>query len=122
MVPPEWFHDVSAWMRENGAAAGCQGPRTLVQYSPVAVPLDQRMQGFAFILAGEKQLRADEGFHWWAGDDDLDWRSREAGGMAMLSGPPVQHLYPNGQVNSELQARIALDMQYFVDKWGRRPW
>jgi hypothetical protein len=126
IVPSGWFEAVAIGLRKFDCAAACSGGHPGVSDSvlltPVAVPLEVRMQGFAFMLAGEKRLRADERFQWWAGDDDLDWRSREAGGMNMVGGYPVEHLYPNGQVTPELQECIARDMAYFVDKWGRRPW
>jgi hypothetical protein len=85
-------------------------------------PLETRMQGFAFILAGELGLRADEQFVWYCGDDDLGRRAAIAGGMVMVPGFHVNHLYPNGQVNDELAAAIPGDMQRYVDKWGGRPW
>jgi hypothetical protein len=122
IVPDGWFDAVVGGMRTFEATAGCSGNHTLVQRTPGPVPLDQRMFGPAFILAGQRRLKTDERFGWYCGDDDLDWRAREAGGMAMVSGFPVTHLYPNGQVTPEMQEQIARDMQYFVDKWGQRPW
>lgn len=44
------------------------------------------------------------------------------GGMVMIPGLHVNHLYPNQQVTPEMQGLIAQDMQLFVDKWGQRPW
>lgn len=80
------------------------------------------MQGFAFILAGERGLRADEQFVWYCGDDDLGRRAAMEGGMVMVPGFHVNHLYPNGQITHELAGAIAGDMQRYVDKWGGRPW
>lgn len=122
IVPPGWFEHVAGPMRRYGAVAGCSGDHDVIQRTAQAVPLDMRMQGYAFVLAGEAALVADEKFHWYCGDDDLDWRAREAGGMVMVRGEPVQHLFPNGQVTPEIHELIAKDMESFVNKWGRRPW
>ena len=80
------------------------------------------MQGFAFIVAGETGIRADEQFAWYCGDDDLEWRLSASGGVVVIPGFPVQHLHPNAQVTPEIHELIAKDMQSFVDKWGTRPW
>jgi hypothetical protein len=42
------------------------------------------------------------------------------GGMVMVPGFHVNHLYPNGQ--PDLHDNIPYDMQRYVDKWGGRPW
>ena len=124
IVPEGWFDAVAGKMREFKAAAACSGgsgmPVLHTHSGPV--PLHTRMQGFAFILAGESGLRADEQFRWYCGDDDLGWRAAGVGGMVMIPGFHVNHLYPNQQVTPEMQGLIAEDMQRFVDKWGQRPW
>jgi hypothetical protein len=126
IVPPGWFDAVAEGMRRFDCAAACSGAPAGVSDSilmtPVAVPLETRMQGFAFMLAGEKGLRANEDLHWYFTDDYIDWESRKLGGMNMVGGYPVQHLYPNGQVTPEIHAQIARDAQTFVDIYGRRPW
>lgn len=124
IVPEGWFDAVSGTMRQMGCAAACSGgygmPVLHTQNS--APPLATRMQGFAFLLAGERGLRADEQFIWYCGDDDLGRRAAMGGGMVMVPGFHVNHLYPNGQVNEELAGAIPGDMQRYVDKWGGRPW
>ena len=125
IVPEGWFDAVAGKMREFKAAAACSGGTTgmpVFHTHSGPVPLHTRMQGFAFILAGESGLRADEQFRWYCGDDDLGWRAAGVGGMVMIPGFPVNHLYPNQQVTPEIQVLIAEDMQRFVDKWGQRPW
>lgn len=125
IVPPGWFDRVSGIMRQMQVAAACSGghePQPRLHIRAGQVNLYTRMQGFAFILAGEKGLRADEALAWWTGDDDLDWRSRELGGMVMVPGFHVEHLYPNGQMTPERQVQVAKDMATFVEKWGMRPW
>ena len=124
IVPEGWFDAVAGTMRQMGVAAGCSGGTGMpvLHTQNQAPPLATRMQGFAFILAGELELRADEQFVWYCGDDDLGRRAAVAGGMVMIPGFHVNHLHPNGQVNEELAAAIPGDMQRYVDKWGGRPW
>lgn len=124
IVPEGWFDVVSGTMRTMRVAAACSGGSGMpvLHTQNQAPPLGTRMQGFAFILAGELGLRADEQFVWYCGDDDLGRRAAIAGGMVMIADFHVNHLYPNGQVNDELAAAIPGDMQRYVDKWGDRPW
>jgi hypothetical protein len=124
IVPERWFDAVAGTMRQMGVAAGCSGAMGMpvLHTQNQAPPLATRMQGFAFVLAGELGLRADEQFVWYCGDDDLGRRAAIAGGMVMVPGFPVNHLHPNGQVNDVLAAAIPGDMQRYVDKWGGRPW
>jgi hypothetical protein len=124
IVPEGWFDAVSGTMRQMGCAAACSGGygMPVLHTQNEAPPLNTRMQGFAFILAGELGLRADEQFVWYCGDDDLGRRAAVAGGMVMVPGFHVNHLYPNGQVSEALMSAIPGDMQRYVDKHGGRPW
>jgi hypothetical protein len=123
IVPYDWFETVVLAMTMTGAAAGCSGPTTYFHDKPGPVGLDTRMTGWAFILDGTKGLRADENLRWWFGDDDLDWQARQAGGMSMTGVlPAAQNLFPNGSMTPELHAQTALDAEYFLSKWGMRPW
>jgi hypothetical protein len=124
IIPEGWFDAVAGTMRQMGVAAACSGGAGMpvLHTQNQAPPLATRMQGFAFILAGELGLRADEQFIWYCGDDDLGRRAAMAGGMVMIPNFHVNHLHPNGQVNDELAAAIPGDMQRYVDKWGGRPW
>jgi hypothetical protein len=74
------------------------------------------------MVAGELGLRANEDLYWYFSDDWMDWESRKLGGMVMVPGFPVQHLYPNQQVTPEMQVQIAKDAQTFVEIYGTRPW
>jgi glycosyltransferase involved in cell wall biosynthesis len=122
IVPEGWFDAVSNGMRAVSGAAGCSGPTGAVHTVPGPVPLHTRLVGYAFILAGELGLRANEDIHWFFSDDWMDWESRKMGGMVMVPGFQVNHLYPNGQVTPELQVQIAKDAQTFADIYGMRPW
>ena len=125
IVPEGWFDAVAGQMRDKravGASSGSPIGMPVLHSRPGPRPLDQRMQGFAFIVAGETGIRADEQFAWYCGDDDLEWRLSAGGGVVVIPGFPVQHLHPNAQITSEIHELIAKDMQSFVDKWGTRPW
>jgi len=124
IVPEGWFDAVATKMREMQAAAACSGGYTMpvLHTRPGPVGLATRMQGYAFVLRGELDLRANEDLHWYFTDDYLDWESRKLGGMVMVPGFHVQHLYPNGQMTPELNEQCARDAQTFVDIYGMRPW
>lgn len=122
IVPPGWFDAVANSMYERGAVAGCSGNHDITWRKAEAVPLDMRMQGFAFMLKGGVPLWADEELKWYFTDDYIDWRARQMGGMSMCRGYPVEHRFPNGQLTPELTAQIAQDAQLFVDIFGSRPW
>lgn len=126
IVPEGWFDAVSNTMRSMNVAAGCSGGQRgypILHTQPGPVGLETRMQGFAFVLAGEKGARANEQLKWYFTDDHLDWLSRKLGGMVMVPGFHVCHLYPNGQMTPELQEQIAKDAAKFTAYWGgMRPW
>lgn len=121
IVPEGWMAAVAGNMRQHLAVAGCSGGHNVILREQGLVPLDQRMQGFAFVLKGEHGMRANELFAWYYSDDYIDWESRLAGGMAMLQGFPVTHLYPNGQVTPEIHQLIAQGAASFYASYGRMP-
>lgn len=127
ILPAGWMSAVVSRMRELQCAAGCSGgrlPIPIVHHHAGPVDLLTRLQGFAYVLVGEKDLRVDEDLVWWLSDDDLGARAALAGGMVMVPGFHVEHLYPNAQTNHspELGAQTGRDMETFVKKWGWRPW
>lgn len=128
IVPKGWFDAVVKAMREAGAAAGCSDPngslqRPMLHTTPGPVGLATRMCGWAHIHAGEKGLRYDEELAFWFSDDMFDWQAREAGGMIMIPGFPVENRFPNGQMTPELHAQSNRDRETFMRKWnGLAPW
>jgi len=125
IVPPGWFDAVSDGMRMYECAAACSGAPSsspVLLQRPGPVPLHTRLQGFAFILAGEKGIRANEELRWYFSDDYIDWRARELGGMVMVPGHSVNHLYPNEQMTGELHQFSAEDAAKFKEIWGVMPW
>lgn len=129
--PPEgWFDAVCRAMDESGAVVGCSAPPGFGFSEPWRLKrqhdqdLMGRMPGWAWILDPASPVRADERFHWWFGDTAIDWDARLAGGMVMIGDHQVPNIHPNDFTASkpELAARVALDAQNFVDKYGSRPW
>lgn len=127
IVPEGWFDAVSTAMRTAEGAAGCSGARlgfneVLMEPGPIA-GWPNPLTGFAFILAGEKGLRANEDLHWYFSDNYIDWESRKLGGTVVIPGFHVTHLHANAQMGHDLIARVAVDAQNFVDLYGgMRPW
>ena len=124
IVPSNWFERVAGTMRTMKVAAASMGTVTMsiLHTQPAPTALHQRMQGFAFMLAGELGVRADESLEWWCGDNDIDMKSRLKGGTVIIPDTGVRHLYPDQTTNGVLAAQTAVDMQRFVDVWGFRPW
>lgn len=123
--PPGWFIVVADAMRKYDGYAACSGGtgNDPVVYGPEApAAVYTRVQGWAFILRGESELRADEGFPWWCGDDDLSMQARLKGGLVVVPGIDVPNTLANSTTVGPLLEQSALDMQRFVDKWGVRPW
>lgn len=123
---PPWVQVVGSRMREMGAAAASSGnpnPIPALHTQPGQVNLSTRLQGYAFMLAGEKGVRANETLHWYFSDDHVDWLSRQQGGVLSIPGHTVEHRFPNAQVTPELHEQIAKDAAAFSAYWGgMRPW
>lgn len=110
VVPSGWVAVMSAEMRST--AASLAYPR-----------MWHKITGYAFMLRGEDQLRADETMVWWYGDDDLEYQARKRGGVAVVQAP-VDHRYPDVQTQSdpELVTQTHRDRATFEAKWGCPPW
>lgn len=128
IVPEGWFAAVTDAMTATGAAAGCSNPwgahhEPRLKTAPDG-DLAGRMPGWAFILDGAKNLRADESMHWWWCDTDLDWQARAAGGMVMIGGFPVPNVRPNDFLTTipGLNEQAGRDGEAFTAKHGYRPW
>lgn len=124
IVPPGWFSIVAGGIRGYGAAAGSTGPleprNSVLLQTTISTNVYERMCGWAFVVAGEKGLRADEACHWWYCDSDLDFQSRLAGGTVICPGLNVPNALPGQWTNAkpELGARAGLDRAAFIAKWG----
>lgn len=127
-VPKGWFSAITSVMRRINAAAGCTH-----SFNPVREPLvklhpdgdiHNRMQGSAFIVAGEKHQRADKTMHWWWCDTDMDFQARLNGGMVVAPGPIAHNARPNDFTVTVpgLAEQAGRDGEAFAAKWGARPW
>jgi len=80
--------------------------------------------GFAYLIRLDAQLRYDERFVWWGGDDDLVWRALTASPHAaqVAEGCWVDHPAggnTTGRHYPELAEAIALDRELLLAKWGK---
>ena len=64
------------------------------------------IDGACWVLDLESGLRPDEGYRWWYGDDDLDYRARRDHGGVIALLVQWEHLHPNQQTSTraDLQA------------------
>lgn len=128
IAPPDWFRTVSQGIRQHQATAGSTGPLGPRGDYLLQTKLDgnvyERMCGWAFVLAGEKGLRADTSMHWWFVDSDLDWQARLHGGTVICPGPSVPNELPGSWTNAkpELGTRAGQDREAFAAKYGWSPW
>lgn len=128
IVPDGWFDAVVSGMGIHKAAAGCtHAILPVTQFIFKTEPdsdVFNRMTGWAFVLAGEKSLRADETMHWWFCDTDLDWSARAAGGMVIVPGSVVPNEYSGTWTNAkpELTEQAGRDRGAFAAKHGTCPW
>ena len=128
VVPAGWAERLSTAMRSTTAVLAYPdqqgGTQQILHTKAEPIDLRQRITGYAYLLRGESGLRLDEDLAWWYGDDDLDWRAREAGGALLVPGIPVEHRCPNGSMHErpELAEQAGRDRETFQRKWGRTPW
>lgn len=124
-VPPRFVERLDAELDATGAAAACPSPGLKTpSYNVTLTSSLVRMLGYAFALRGSLKLLADESFGWWYGDNDLDWRCRELGGVVHIGGAweGFAHLYPDSTTVGELAEQAGRDRETFVKKWGKAPW
>lgn len=130
-LPPDALRQMSEALRDTGAAAATPDQHQLLAVGELAIrhtvgPVDlrTRMAGFCFMLRGELGLRADESLRWWMGDDDLEWRAAELGGVVRVGGLRVDHLSPDVSTAQDplLSAQTGLDRLMFIAKHGQAPW
>lgn len=122
IVPPDWYARVRDGLRaHDGTAASAHS------YAPAgeAYVLREltngadRMCPWAFMLAGEQGLRADETMHWWYVDTDLDWQARQRRGTVIVPGAIAPNLEVGywTAVKPELGLQAQRDGETFWTKW-----
>lgn len=121
IVYPGWYDKIEKAMVTAGAVAGWSaGEHAGHLLYDKAEPTLLRMTGYAFILDAEAGLLADPQFRWWYGDNDLEWRAREAGGVVHVGGS-IEHRHPNGTTVGVLAEIAGQDAGRFRAKWGVLP-
>jgi len=83
------------------------------------LPLRPVLIGSLWLLDLKTELRPDENFHWWYGDDDLDIRARrDFNGIITM---PINFEHVHGgeatESSSELEGFVRLDELYFKSKY-----
>jgi hypothetical protein len=128
VCPPLFVSTLSREMRSTSAVLAYPDqsgafPQPLLHTTPGPVDLRTRITGYAYMLRGEAGMTLDDQFGWWYGDDDLDWRCREAGGSLLVPGIPVEHRLPNESMarDPRLPEQAGIDRTTFIAKWGRAP-
>jgi len=128
IVPGDWYARVVAGMRETGATAGCANPWGR-QHAPVVKTAPDsdiagRMVGWAYVIDGDRGIRADETMHWWWQDTSVDFDCRINGGMVMVGGPAAPNSRPGDYTNTipGLGEQTGRDREAFRKRWGYVPW
>lgn len=131
VVPAGWWETVENALRHSNytvrPTVACTHPYADITSPIVHVKpnydLGNRMCPWAFMLAGETMLRADERFKWWWGDTDFEWQaSLTNGGVVITPGPRVINEHADSTTHGELMEQAGRDGVAFVEKWGFRPW
>lgn len=74
--------------------------------------------GYCWVLDLASDVRPDENFRWWYGDNDLNFQARAYGGVLAVPAK-VRHLHGNELTkdNEELMALTRQDEDLFFEKW-----
>ena len=86
-------------------------------------PFRYKLTGYCFVVDGSLDLRFDERFRWWYGEDDFEWRAREMGGVVRVGGPTITNLDQDGAIKNDhsLRQQVFADREEFISKWGTVP-
>jgi hypothetical protein len=87
--------------------------------SIVGYPVPNIGIGYCWVLDIKSNIRADENFRWWYGDDDIR-RKAELQGEIIYVPAEVEHLHPNHltSANEDLMKLTVADKEYFEKKWN----
>jgi hypothetical protein len=79
-------------------------------------PFTGNIPGYCWVLDVESDIRPDENYRWWFGDNDL---FLQAQGSVVTVLCKVRHIEPNWQTSDskELMKLTKADAEYFHDKW-----
>lgn len=126
VIHPTWIDIVSYNLRKYNVSAAStlaigSGSHNRIVREITDHAYSSRLCPWAFMLAGEQKLRADERFRWWYGDNDLDWQARQLNGVLLIGSPPVSNKYANSTTVGVLAEQAGRDSTAFLDKWKIMP-
>jgi hypothetical protein len=83
------------------------------------VPYTGHLPGYCWVLDVKSNLRTDENFRWWYGDDDIRMKAKEQGEVIYVP-VEVEHLHPDHltSTNEKLMELTKADKEYFEKKWN----
>ncbi len=83
------------------------------------LPYSGHIPGYCWVLDIKSNIRADETFRWWYGDDDIRLKAKEIGEVVYIPAE-VEHLHPNHltSTNEDLMKLTIADKEYFDKKWN----
>jgi hypothetical protein len=83
------------------------------------LPYSGHIPGYCWVLDIKSNIRADETFRWWYGDDDIRMKAKEIGEVVYIPAE-VEHLHGNHltSINEELMKLTVADKEYFEKKWN----
>jgi hypothetical protein len=83
------------------------------------LPYSGHIPGYCWVLDIKSNIRADENFRWWYGDDDIRMKAKEIGEVVYIPAE-VEHLHGNHltSINEDLMKLTIADKEYFEKKWN----
>jgi hypothetical protein len=83
------------------------------------LPYTGHLPGYCWVLDIKSNIRADETFRWWYGDDDIRLKAKEIGEVVYIPAE-VEHLHGNHltSINEDLMQLTVADKEYFEKKWN----
>jgi hypothetical protein len=84
------------------------------------LPYSGHIPGYCWVLDIKSNIRADENFRWWYGDDDIRMKAKEIGEVVYIPAE-VEHLHGNHltSINEDLMKLTIADKEYFEKKWNQ---
>jgi hypothetical protein len=122
IIPSGWFDACSTVLRGHlDAVVAHTGTVPIHRHELVdAYPYsrEKRMCPWAFVVAGEEGLRADESMRWWFFDDDFNRQAIDAGGVIAVPGPLVINANAVESTTGVLAEQAEQDRKTFEAKWA----
>lgn len=92
--------------------------RMSITKSVIGYPVPNIGIGYCWVLDLKSNLRADENYRWWYGDDDIRLQAEKIGNVTYAFAE-VTHIHPNQLTtnNPHLMELTKADEEYFKTKW-----